>query len=128
MRKSVEQPKKVNHYNVDGTINVLEAVRAHGVTRAVIASSSSVYGTPEYLPYDESHPTTPVAPYGVSKLATEQYARVYHEVYDLPTVSLCYFTVYGPCMRPNMAMTNFVSRCTIHSDTPGGEWFLCECS
>lgn len=110
VRKSVEEPKKVNRYNVDGTIEVLDAARNHDVERVIVASSSSVYGKPEYLPYDEDHSTTPVSPYGVSKLATEQYARVYNEVYGLPTVALRYFTVYGPRMRPNMAMTNFVSR------------------
>ncbi|EMA47104.1 GDP-mannose 4,6-dehydratase [Halobiforma nitratireducens] len=117
VRKSVEQPAKVNEYNVDGTMTLLEAARRHDVERAVIASSSSVYGKPEYLPYDEAHPTTPVSPYGVSKLASEQYARVYNEVYGLPTVALRYFTVYGPRMRPNMAMTNFVSRC-LHGEPP----------
>jgi UDP-glucose 4-epimerase len=117
VRKSVEEPATVNEYNVDGTINVLEAARRHDATRVVVASSSSVYGKPAYLPYDEDHPTTPVSPYGVSKLATEQYARVYHEIYGLPTVSLRYFTVYGPRMRPNMAMTNFVSRC-LHDEPP----------
>lgn len=117
VRKSVEEPKKVNNYNVDGTVNVLEAARKHDIERSVIASSSSVYGKPEYLPYDEAHPTTPVSPYGVSKLATEQYARVYSEIYGLPTVSLRYFTVYGPRMRPNMAFTNFVSRC-LHGEPP----------
>ena len=116
VRKSVEEPAKVNRYNVDGTVNVLEASRKHDIQR-VVASSSSVYGKPEYLPYDEDHPTTPVSPYGVSKLATEQYARVYNEIYGLPTVSLRYFTVYGPRMRPNMAMTNFVSRC-LHGEPP----------
>jgi len=83
----------------------------------VNASSSSVYGIPEYLPYDEEHPINPVSPYGASKVAAEQYVRVYNEVYDLPTVSLRYFTVYGPRMRPNMAFTNFVSRC-IHGKPP----------
>jgi len=117
VRKSVEEPQKVNAFNVDGTINILEAARTHDVDRVVVASSSSVYGKPEYLPYDEDHPTTPVSPYGVSKLATEQYARVYAEIYGLPTVSLRYFTVYGPRMRPNMAMTNFVSRC-LQGDPP----------
>ncbi|MFC7071573.1 GDP-mannose 4,6-dehydratase [Halovenus rubra] len=117
VRKSVEEPKKVNSYNVDGTVNVLNAARKHDIDRVVVASSSSVYGKPEYLPYDEDHPTTPVSPYGVSKLATEQYARVYSEIYGLPTVSLRYFTVYGPRMRPNMAMTNFVSRC-LHGKSP----------
>jgi len=102
VRKSIEQPKKVNQFNVDGTVNILEAARNHDIKRVVVASSSSVYGKPQYLPYDEDHPTTPVSPYGVSKLATEQYARVYNEVYGLPTVSLRYFTVYGPRMRPNV--------------------------
>ncbi|ELY37689.1 GDP-mannose 4,6-dehydratase [Natronorubrum tibetense] len=117
VRKSVEEPAKVNRFNVDGTVNVLEAARSHDIDRVVVASSSSVYGKPEYLPYDEAHPTTPVSPYGVSKLATEQYTRVYNEVYGLPTVALRYFTVYGPRMRPNMAMTNFVSRC-LHGESP----------
>lgn len=117
VRKSVEEPAKVNRYNVNGTVNILEASRKHDIQRVVVASSSSVYGKPEYLPYDEEHPTTPVSPYGVSKLATEQYARVYSEIYGLPTVSLRYFTVYGPRMRPNMAMTNFVSRC-LHGEPP----------
>ncbi|WP_312911768.1 GDP-mannose 4,6-dehydratase [Natronosalvus caseinilyticus] len=117
VRKSVEEPAKVNAYNVDGTVNLLEAARNHDLERVVVASSSSVYGKPEYLPYDEDHPTNPVSPYGVSKLATEQYARVYSEIYGLPTVSLRYFTVYGPRMRPNMAMTNFVSRC-LHGEPP----------
>ena len=117
VRKSVEQPKTVNSYNVDGTVNILDAARTHDINRIVVASSSSVYGKPQYLPYDEDHPTEPVSPYGVSKLATEQYARVYSEIYGLPTVSLRYFTVYGPRMRPNMAMTNFVSRCR-HGEPP----------
>ena len=111
VRTSVEQPAKVNEYNVTGTVNVLEAARNNDVDRVVYASSSSVYGKPEYLPYDEEHINEPVSPYGVSKLSGEHYARVYNEVYGLPTVSLRYFTVYGPRMRPNMAISNFVSRC-----------------
>jgi len=111
VRASVEEPQKVNDINVSGTLNVLEAARDSDTERVVVASSSSVYGKPEYLPYDEEHPTTPVSPYGASKLAQEQYARVYNEVYGLSTVSLRYFTVYGPRMRPNMAISNFVSRC-----------------
>jgi len=111
VRTSVDNPRKPHEVNVDGTLNILDAARDSDIERVVLASSSSVYGKPEYLPYDEDHPTNPVSPYGVSKLAAEQYARVYSELYDLSTVSLRYFTVYGPRMRPNMAMTNFVSRC-----------------
>jgi UDP-glucose 4-epimerase len=111
VRASVDDPTKVTEYNINGSQTILEAARKHDVKRVVNASSSSVYGKPEYLPYDESHPNEPVSPYGVSKLAAEQYTRVYNEVYGLPTVSLRYFTVYGPRMRPNMAISNFVSRC-----------------
>lgn len=111
VRVSVKEPRKPNDVNVGGTLNVLEAARDGDVERVVLASSSSVYGTMEYLPYDEDHRTRPVSPYGVSKLAAEQYARVFADVYGLPTVSLRYFTVYGPRMRPNMAISNFVSRC-----------------
>lgn len=117
VRTSVKEPRKVNSYNVEGTLNILDAARDSDVTRVVNASSSSVYGKPEYLPYDEDHPTTPISPYGASKLAAEHYVRVYNEVYGLPTVSLRYFTVYGPRMRPNMAITNFVSRC-LHGEPP----------
>ncbi len=112
VRASVEEPTKVTEYNINGSQTILEAARKHDVDRVVNASSSSVYGKPQYLPYDEDHPTEPVSPYGASKLAVEHYARVYNEVYGLPTVSLRYFTVYGPRMRPNMAISNFVSRCT----------------
>lgn len=111
VRQSVAEPLRYTEVNVDGTLNILEAARETDLTRLVAASSSSVYGKPEYLPYDEAHPTTPISPYGVSKLAAEQYVRMYHTAYDLPTVALRYFTVYGPRMRPNMAISNFVSRC-----------------
>jgi UDP-glucose 4-epimerase len=105
-------PRKYDTVNVDGTLNVLDAARDHGLERLVFASSSSVYGKPRYLPYDEDHLTTPVSPYGASKLASERYAMVYAERYGVPAVALRYFTVYGPRMRPNMAISNFVSRCT----------------
>jgi UDP-glucose 4-epimerase len=117
VRPSVQNPRKYDDVNVNGTLNVLDAARDTGIERVVLASSSSVYGKPEYLPYDESHPTTPVSPYGASKLAAERYACAYSEVYDLPAVALRYFTVYGPRMRPNMAISNFVSRC-LNGDSP----------
>ena len=117
VQASVENPQKTMEINFQGTLTLLEATRDADIERFVNASSSSVYGTPEYLPYDEAHQTRPVSPYGASKLAAEHYVQVYNELYNLPSVSLRYFTVYGPRMRPNMAFTNFVSRC-IHGESP----------
>ena len=110
VRISVENPFKPNNVNVLGTLNVLKASLDAGVKRVINASSSSVYGKVKYLPFDEAHPTMPVSPYGVSKLAAEHYCRVFYEVYGLPTVSLRYFTVYGPRMRPDLAISIFTQK------------------
>ncbi|MCM2465671.1 SDR family oxidoreductase [Methanoculleus oceani] len=110
VRISVEDPFKPNNVNVLGTLNVLKASLDAGVKRVINASSSSVYGKVQYLPFDETHPTVPLSPYGVSKLAAEHYCRVFYEVYGLPTVSLRYFTVYGPRMRPDLAISIFTKK------------------
>lgn len=110
VRISVEDPFKPNDVNVLGTLNVLKASLDAGVNKVIHASSSSVYGKVKYLPFDEKHPTEPVSPYGVSKLAAEHYCRVFYEVYGLPTISLRYFTVYGPRMRPDLAISIFTQK------------------
>lgn len=107
VRISVGDPVKPHDINATGTLNLLLAARDAGVRKVVYASSSSVYGTVKYLPFDEYHPTLPVSPYGVSKLMAEHYCRVFDELYDLPTCSLRYFTVYGPRMRPDLAISIF---------------------
>jgi UDP-glucose 4-epimerase len=110
VRISVENPFFPNQVNVLGTLNVLQASVEAGAKRVINASSSSVYGKVSYLPFDEKHPTQPVSPYGVSKLAAEHYCRVFSEIYGLPTVSLRYFTVYGPRMRPDLAISIFTKK------------------
>ena len=117
VRSSVEQPQLYEEINVGGLLTLLESAAENDVTRFINASSSSVYGRPDYLPYDEQHSTYPKSPYAATKLATEHYCKIWNEVYDLPTVSLRYFTVYGPRMRPNMAISNFVSR-TLNDMSP----------
>ncbi len=110
VRASVDDPFKPNSVNVVGTMNILVAARDAGVERVINASSSSVYGKVAYLPFDEDHPTRPISPYGVTKLAAEHYCRVFTELYGIPTISLRYFTVYGPRMRPDLAVPRFSKR------------------
>lgn len=107
VRASIENPKTPNEVNIEGTLNVLNAARKCDIEKVINASSSSVYGEVHHLPFDEKHPNTPLSPYAVSKLAAEQYAKVFHEVYGMATMSLRYFTVYGPRMRPDLAINIF---------------------
>ncbi|MCX7765262.1 MAG: GDP-mannose 4,6-dehydratase [Candidatus Sumerlaeia bacterium] len=74
----------------------------------IYASSSSVYGETKILPMREDHPTHPISPYGVSKLAAEHLCYLYWKNYDVRTISLRYFTVYGPRQRPDMAFHRFI--------------------
>ncbi|MCW3993669.1 MAG: SDR family oxidoreductase [Candidatus Bathyarchaeota archaeon] len=92
---SVKNPLLVNEVNVGGTLNVLRESLKTGVKRFVYASSCVVYGESVNLPINEEHPTKPMSPYGVSKLAAEYYCRVFYEVYGLETVCLRFFNVYG---------------------------------
>ncbi len=96
--------------NVDATQRLLEAARrVDGLERFVYASSSSVYGNAERFPTHETDAPRPLSPYGVTKLAAEHLCTLYAENFGLPTVSLRYFTVYGPGQRPDMAFTRFVT-------------------
>lgn len=99
--RSIHDPQASNHANVTGTVNVLTAAKNAGVRRVVYASSSSVYGDTPTLPKMETMPPRPLSPYAVSKLAGEYYCQVFASVYDLETVSLRYFNVFGPKQDPH---------------------------
>jgi nucleoside-diphosphate-sugar epimerase len=94
--------------NVYATQRLLEACRGRQLKRFVYASSSSVYGDTDDLPMRETGMTRPVSPYGVTKLAGEHLTWLYWKNYGIPTVSLRYFTVYGPRQRPDMAFHRFI--------------------
>ncbi|OLZ42635.1 UDP-glucose 4-epimerase [Natrinema saccharevitans] len=96
--QSVDRPRQSNRTNLEAGLLVLEQARQEDA-RVVVASSAAVYGHPEELPVSEAAPTNPTSPYGVQKLALDEYARLYAELYDLPTVALRYFNVYGPRQR-----------------------------
>ncbi len=94
--------------NIRASQRLLEAVKDRGLSKFVYASSSSVYGETTDLPMRENGLTCPVSPYGVTKLAAEHLAVLYNRNYGVPTVSLRYFTVYGPRQRPDMAFHRFI--------------------
>jgi UDP-glucuronate 4-epimerase len=101
--------------NIGATQRLLEAaVEAPRLARFVFASSSSVYGDAARFPTRETDLPQPVSPYGVTKLAAEHLCTLYARTYALPTVSLRYFTVYGPGQRPDMAFTRFCQ--AVHDD------------
>jgi UDP-glucose 4-epimerase len=106
--RSIQDPLTSNETNVTGTLNTLLAARDAGVRRVVFASSSSIYGANEGQPKREDMVPAPISPYGVSKLAAEQYARAFSSVYDLETVALRYFNVFGPRQDPTSQYSGVV--------------------
>jgi nucleoside-diphosphate-sugar epimerase len=98
--RSIQDPLTSHSVNVVGTLNLLLASRDSGVRRVVYASSSSIYGADRTLPKSEDRAPMPIAPYAVSKLASEGFCRSFSEVYGLETVALRYFNVFGPDQDP----------------------------
>jgi nucleoside-diphosphate-sugar epimerase len=99
--RSIDDPITSNAVNVNGTLNMLVASKDAGVKRFLYASSSSVYGDTPVLPKVETMPLNPLSPYALTKLAAEEYCRIFHRVYGLDTVALRYFNVFGPRQRPD---------------------------
>jgi nucleoside-diphosphate-sugar epimerase len=99
--KSVLDPLASNRANLDGTVNVLVAARDAKVKRVVFAASSSVYGETPTLPKRESMTPDPISPYAVAKLASEHYLISFYRCYQLETVALRYFNIFGPRQDPS---------------------------
>ena len=98
--KSVDDPFTTNDINVFGTLNLLMESKKAGVKRVVYASSSSAYGDVKKFPQKETDLPKPISPYGVSKLAAENYCITFARTFGLETVSLRYFNVFGPRQNP----------------------------
>jgi UDP-glucuronate 4-epimerase len=108
VRPSLAEPALYQRVNVEGTVNLLEAVRLAGVKKITIASSSSVYGVNAKVPFSEGDPIfSAISPYAASKLACEALGHVYHHVYGMDVAMLRFFTVYGPRQRPDLAIHKF---------------------
>jgi len=111
VRPSIDDPQLYVSTNVLGTQNLLEMARRYKVTNFVYASSSSVYGGSEEIPFRESRPVDePISPYAATKKANEAQAACYHQLYGFPVTGLRLFTVYGPGGRPDMAIRKFIEK------------------
>ena len=125
VQPSIEQPLPYHDANVTGTHNLLVAASRAGVDKFIFSSSSSVYGNAS-TPTSESHPKNPISPYALHKLIGEQYCKLFSTLYDIDTVSLRYFNVYGDRMNLEgayrLAIPIFASQikegkpCTINND------------
>ena len=116
VRYSMENPHVYMTTNANGTLNLLEAMRRKEISKMVLASTSSLYAGQE-MPFVETLPVnTPISPYAASKKAAEVMAYSYHNLYDLDISVVRYFTVYGPCSRPDMAIFRFLE--WIEKETP----------
>ena len=111
VRPSIQDPKLYFTTNIDGTFNLLDACRYHGVKRFTFASSSSVYGVNEKVPFAETDALErTISPYAATKLAGEQICSNYAHLYGIHCQCLRFFTVYGPRQRPDLAISKFTKR------------------
>ena len=108
VRPSISDPKLYFTTNIDGTFNLLDACRYHGVNHFVFASSSSVYGVNKKVPFSETDLIErTISPYAATKLSCEQICSNYSSLFGIRTVCLRFFTVYGPRQRPDLAIAKF---------------------
>jgi len=110
--RSIEDPAATQIANINGTLSVLTAARDAGVRRVIAASSSSVYGDEPNLPKREDRIGRCLSPYALSKFVTEEYCRLFFQLYDLETVALRYFNVFGPRQDPNSHYAAVIPRFT----------------
>ena len=111
VRPSIVNPHIYQQVNVEGTLNLLECCRDHGVEKFVFASSSSVYGGRSDVPFRETdNVMQPISPYAASKVAGEALCYTFHHLYGIHIHALRFFTVYGPRQRPEMAVHLFARK------------------
>lgn len=113
VRPSIQNPISYQDVNVAGTQNLLEFARQKGIKQFVFASSSSVYGINENVPWNEEEKLKPISPYASTKLSCEMLGHVYSHLYGIRFLALRFFTVYGPAQRPDLAIHkffNFISK------------------
>ncbi|MEO6071560.1 MAG: GDP-mannose 4,6-dehydratase [Chitinophagaceae bacterium] len=108
VRPSIADPLSYEETNILGTQKLLDFAVQRKVEQFIFASSSSVYGVNENLPWKEDEKLMPISPYALTKLSAEMAGHVYQKLYGLPFIALRFFTVYGPGQRPDLAIHKFV--------------------
>ncbi|MCS3924510.1 NAD-dependent epimerase/dehydratase family protein [Methanosalsum natronophilum] len=114
VNKSFNQPSFDCDTNIQGTLNLLAASKDLNLDKFIYFSSAAVYGDPIKIPVHESHPTEPLSPYGVSKLAGEKYALMYQRAFDLPVVAIRPFNIYSPRQNPLNPYSGVISKFIEH--------------
>lgn len=110
VRPSIENPSLYYDVNITGTVNLLEKCRESNIKQFVFASSSSVYGNNEKVPFSESDRVdNPISPYAATKKSGELLCHTYHHLFDMNIACLRFFTVYGPRQRPDLAIHKFTN-------------------
>ncbi len=109
VQKSIECPPTTFESNAKGTLNILEASRNSGVKKVIFACSAAIFGDHPEIPKREDSPILPKSPYGADKYISEVYLRLYTELYNLTTVSLRYFNVFGPRQDPSSPYSGVIS-------------------
>jgi UDP-glucuronate 4-epimerase len=108
VRPSIENAPLYMDVNINGTVQLLECMKQYGVKKLLFASSSSVYGNNERVPFSETDAVDhPISPYAATKKAGELICHTYHHLYDISIACLRFFTVYGPRQRPDLAIYKF---------------------
>ncbi len=119
VRPSIERPLEYEEVNVKGTMNLWELCNEFGVKKFVNASSSSVYGNNEKIPFSETdNVDNPISPYAATKKCTEILGHVYHHLYKIDIINLRFFTVYGPRQRPDLAIHKFTKIISENDEIP----------
>lgn len=119
VRPSIEKPLDYEEVNIKGTMNLWELCKEFGVKKNVIASSSSVYGNNEKIPFSETdNVDRPISPYAATKKCTEILGHVYHHLYKIDMIFLRFFTVFGPRQRPDLAIHKFTKLISENQEIP----------
>ena len=119
VRPSIERPLEYEEVNVRGTMNLWELCNQFGIKKFICASSSSVYGNNEKIPFCETdNVDQPISPYAATKKSGEVLGHVYHSLYGIDMIQLRFFTVYGPRQRPDLAIHKFTKLISENKEIP----------